>query len=474
MATQARLRRTTSLNKADDLHKEDKKERQKQPWKQIHYHSDSLFSSASGFNNYRGLLNLCLILLVLSNARLVLENILKYGILIDPIQYIQIFLSSPYSWPNICLILLSNVFILTSFWTECCLQKTWLSENVGVAIHSVNVLVCLVFPASVILYLHPNPGFSAVTLAVHTIIFLKLISYAAVNKWCREMRGEQHRHRRRRSVSHASPGPHEVANGKLETTVVSYPDNLNYGDLYYFIFAPTLCYELNFPRTLRVRKRFLIKRLLEIVFLSQLMLGLIQQWMIPTISNSMKPLADMDVKRVLERLLKLAIPNHFIWLLFFYWFFHSCLNVVAELLRFGDREFYRDWWVNFSAVKKLNDSETVFRFWQDWNIPVHRWALRHLYKPLVRRGCSKVIASVAVFAVSAFFHEYLVSVPLRMFRVWAFSAMLGQVPLAIFVMSYVHGKYGNMVVWLSLIMGQPIAIFAYVHDYYVLSAASYS
>lgn len=38
------------------------------------------------------------------------------------------------------------------------------------------------------------------------------------------------------------------------------------------------------------------------------------------------------------------VPNHFIWLIFFYWFFHSSMNFVAELMQFGDREFYRDWW----------------------------------------------------------------------------------------------------------------------------------
>ena len=36
-------------------------------------------------------------------------------------------------------------------------------------------------------------------------------------------------------------------------------------DLYYFLFAPTLCYELNFPRSPRIRKRFLLRRLLEMV-----------------------------------------------------------------------------------------------------------------------------------------------------------------------------------------------------------------
>lgn len=36
-------------------------------------------------------------------------------------------------------------------------------------------------------------------------------------------------------------------------------------DLYYFLFAPTLCYELNFPRSPRIRKRFLLRRILEMV-----------------------------------------------------------------------------------------------------------------------------------------------------------------------------------------------------------------
>lgn len=82
-------------------------------------------------------------------------------------------------------------------------------------------------------------------------------------------------------------------------------------------------------------------------------------------------------------------------------------------------------------------------FWKSWNIPVHRWCVRHVYKPFVRNGYTKFNASLAVFFVSAFFHEYLVnfkmnfiyfflikvSVPLSMFRLWAFYGMLGQLPL---------------------------------------------
>jgi hypothetical protein len=41
-----------------------------------------------------------------------------------------------------------------------------------------------------------------------------------------------------------------------QVQLVQYPDNLNLNDLCYYIFAPTLCYELNFPRTTRIRKRW--------------------------------------------------------------------------------------------------------------------------------------------------------------------------------------------------------------------------
>ena len=33
----------------------------------------------------------------------------------------------------------------------------------------------------------------------------------------------------------------------------------------------------------------------------------------------------------------------YFWLVMFYMFFHLWMNILGELLRFGDREFYRDW-----------------------------------------------------------------------------------------------------------------------------------
>ncbi len=70
--------------------------------------------------------------------------------------------------------------------------------------------------------------------------------------------------------------------------VVSYPNNLTVHDLYFFMAVPTLCYELNFPRTSRIRKRFLIKRVIEVLVGMQVVLGLFQQWIIPSVKNSLE------------------------------------------------------------------------------------------------------------------------------------------------------------------------------------------
>lgn len=248
--------------------------------------------------------------------------------------------------------------------------------------------------------------------------------------------------------------------------------------------APTLCYELNFPRTSRIRKRFLLKRILEVIIGFNVVLGLFQQWIIPSVKNSLVPFSNMEVTKATERLLKLSIPNHFVWIICFYLSFHSMLNMIGEIMHFADRNFYCDWW----------NSDNIDTFWRTWNMPVHRWCVRHIYIPIVDMGYNKYFASTIVFFFSAFFHEYLVncnqfdfslhifahslydlsyfqvSVPLKTFKIWAFMGMMSQIPLSSFsrMMQKKFGsRCGNIVVWASIILGQPLCIMMYYHDYVV-------
>lgn len=484
-----RLRRTQSVTRAEEITKEEQKVRSSQPDKPCHKPRDSLFSWTSEFNNFTGFVNWAFLLLCIGGFRLLLENFIRYGIRIDPIEWFYVFsgkgASETGEHPSVILILYVFVPIVFCLITEKGLAVEIIPSKPGMIAHAINLLVLVLIP---MVSIHVKNGFSlfgaSVVSFVYSVLFLKLWSYVQVNMWCRSIakskgsKGSM----RRQSLSYSSlPNKksdlssdlngsiaddldnHNISNShgaNPHQVMQQYPANLNLRDLLYFLAAPTLCYELNFPRTQRIRKRFLLKRILEVLIGCQLMLMIIQQYIIPSVKNSLIPFSNMDVAKATERLLKLAIPNHLFWLCMFYIVFHSSLNLVGELLQFADRNFYSDWW-------NANNIET---FWRNWNLPVHRWAVRHLYIPLVGMGYSKGMVSVVVFFVSAFFHEYLVSVPLKTFKIWAFMGMMAQVPLSYisrFMEKKIGPRFGNLVVWASIIMGQPLCIMIYYHDYVI-------
>jgi len=130
-------------------------------------------------------------------------------------------------------------------------------------------------------------------LAIYTVLSMKLISYYQVNAFLRRQRlyhQEENISVDKNNNNKNSTVPTEETSSDEE--FITYPNNLNhkgwkslktnidpyrfvwiliwtfffyFEDIYYFIAAPTLCYEINFPRTKRIRKGFLIRRCLEIV-----------------------------------------------------------------------------------------------------------------------------------------------------------------------------------------------------------------
>lgn len=64
---------------------------------------------------------------------------------------------------------------------------------------------------------------------------------------------------------------------------------------------------------------------------------------------------EQNWARIAERVLKLAIPTLYIWLVMFYTLFHVWLNIVAEVLQFGDREFYK--------VSRATNGRTLLVAW---------------------------------------------------------------------------------------------------------------
>lgn len=130
---------------------------------------------------------------------------------------------------------------------------------------------------------------------------------------------------------------------------ISYPQNLHIGNYVDFLFCPTLCYELEYPR----RKE---RRWSEIGWKAAAVFGCIflltltsEEFIVPVLAEASAQLRVVysvtDKALVLaETISMLLFPFMIIFLLVFLVIFEYVLGAFAELTRFADRHFYADWW----------------------------------------------------------------------------------------------------------------------------------
>ncbi|XP_031141354.1 diacylglycerol O-acyltransferase 1-like isoform X1 [Sander lucioperca] len=405
-----------------------------------HRVQDSLLSSNSSFTGYRGILNWIIILLVLTHAHLFLENFIQHGFLIDVKKVLEHLIEDNCNWPSVNLILAANMFAITALLLERSQEKGMLSPTNGHRLHLTNLGLLLLFPAAVIVHEHTiSTGGAFFSLWFYTALGMKLYSYQETNRWYRQ--------------AHLTDAERDK---NVSGAQKAHREELTFQDLYYFLFAPTLCYQRDFPCTPKVRINKLLHRLLEMVTVIQIMVGIVQQWIEPIFQRSENSFSSMDITMRVEHLVGLVAPTHFLWLLFFF-LSHSYLNFCAELLRFGDRHFYGDWW----------NATTLITFWENWNIPFQKWCHRHVYTRLVEKNVPPLQAELLVFLMSAALLEYLIALPLHSCRLWIFLMMLFELLVAVFLTNYFQGNYGNGLVWLCLLLGPLLAVITYFHDHYI-------
>ncbi|XP_038711251.1 diacylglycerol O-acyltransferase 1A-like isoform X2 [Tripterygium wilfordii] len=366
--------------------------------------SDAIFKQS-----HAGLFNLCIVVLVAVNSRLIIENLMKYGWLIRTGFWFSS--RSLRDWPLFMCCLTLPIFPLAAFLFEKLAQKNLMSEPVVVLLHIVNTTAAVLYPVLVILRCDYAFMSGATLMLFACIVWLKLVSYAHTNYDMRALA---------KSV--------EKGDTPSSSLNMDYSYDVNIKSLTYFMVAPTLCYQISYPRTPYVRKGWVVRQFVKLIIFTGFMGFIIEQYINPIVQNSQHPLKG-NLLYAIERVLKLSVPNLYVWLCMFYCFFHLWLNILAELLCFGDREFYKDWW----------NAKTVEEYWRMWNMPVHKWMVRHIYFPCLRNGIPKGVALIIAFLVSAVFHELFIAVPCHIFKLWAFFGIMFQVPL-VFITSYLQNK----------------------------------
>lgn len=399
-----------------------------------------LSSDAIFHQSHAGLFNLCIVILVAVNSRLIIENLMKYGLLIRAGFWFSS--KSLREWPLLMCGLSLPILALCSYLVEklkvhACIPG-WVMFVMHLAISTMSIL----YPVYIILRVRPALLSGLILMLFSITCWMKLVSYAHTNYDLRALI----------SAGEKDDMPSDIPQ-------IEYPKNVTLENLAYFMVAPTLCYQVSYPRTDKIRKGWVFRQVVKLLIFTGLMGFIAEQYINPTIKNSQHPLKG-NYLYAAERVLKLSIPTLYVWLCIFYCLFHLWLNIIAELTYFGDREFYKDWW----------NAKTVDEYWKSWNMPVHKWMIRHVYFPCLRKGISKEGAIVISFAISGIFHELCIGIPCHMFRCWAFLGIMFQVPLMVLT-DYLDRRFqstmvGNIIFWFFFcIVGQPISILLYYHDY---------
>lgn len=395
--------------------------------------------------SFLGFRNLGLIVLIAGNLRLLLENIQKYGVLICirchdfRTQDLQVGLVL-YTLVPCCLLVAYLIELFAAY--EARTQRLRASNArersreesnerkagstsptrdeqdrfkttwyIIAALHALNISFAL-FVTSFVIYYYVNHPLIGTVVEMHAIIvWLKTASYALTN----------------RDLRHAYLHP---KTGELEAIPelyrsCPYPENITFGNLGYFWWAPTLIYQPVYPRNDKIRWLFVLKRVGEIIGLCVLMWVLSAQYAAPTLQNSLKAWEEWDLAAMVERILKLSTISLIVWLAGFWALFQSFLNALAEVTRFADRSFYDDCEC-YHYLGGLDDlmlisifffvwtgwnSDSLGTYWRTWNKPVSNYFRRHVFTPLMGRGYSYNTSAVTVFTISAILHELAVGIP---------------------------------------------------------------
>lgn len=406
--------------------------------------------------NVVGILNLIVTVLVVLHLRLIADNFMKYGLLLDTFRHFGWVLSNPAHWRCFLCCAAMPVFALVALGVERGASARVLPGVVARTAHFINCASCLVVPCMVIRSTASLPPVGMALLMAHSVLFLKLVSYAHVNHALRRENFAKRRLSKDGQTQQESVSSDDDGKSLATATCVAYPSNLTMRDMMCFISFPTLVYQTSYPRTPRIRKRWLAKRFGEMFVCLILMSVIVEQFVVPTLQNNALPVLSFDVIRIFVAIMKLALPNVYLWLFMFYALFHLWLNILAELTCFGDRMFYKEWW----NATKLED------YWRLWNLPVHHWLVKHVFHPAISAGLGKPVAVFLTFFVSAVFHELLVSVPCHTFRLWSFFGMMAQLPLvhitAAIDKRLKGSQLGNMLFWVSFcVVGQPLCVLLY-------------
>ncbi|KAJ3656573.1 hypothetical protein Zmor_015642 [Zophobas morio] len=229
----------------------------------------------------------------------------------------------------------------------------------------------------------------------------------------------------------------------------------NFGKFLYFLFAPTMIYQDDYPRTSHIRWKFVIYNFGEI-FATMWFVNLVGQKFL-FLSFRDLCLRKFPLGEIITPVFTHVVVGFFILLSTFYTILHASQNAFAEMLRFGDRMFYKEWW----------HSKSLSEFYRTWNVLVHEWLYMFIFRDVYEKFVLKneTAAKFTVFVVSAVVHEWVLFNIFRFFL--PVHLVLFLLTGAVFaVMNLLDVRWGNLLVLYSLALGFCIQVHLFTIEFF--------
>ncbi|CUS23352.1 LAQU0S09e02828g1_1 [Lachancea quebecensis] len=248
----------------------------------------------------------------------------------------------------------------------------------------------------------------------------------------------------------------------LQSHSVQFPDNLTLKGYFTYSMFPTVVYQIEYPRTEKIRWTYVFEKLCAIFGVIFVMMIVAQFFMYPIAMRAMAvrdagmPIFWERIREWLYLLLKLVPSFIMMYLLVWYLIWDAILNCVAELTCFGDRYFYGDWWNCVSWDE----------FSRQWNVPVHQFLLRHVYHSSISfLQLNKTQATLMTFFLSSVVHELAMYVLFQKLRFYLFFLQMAQIPLVQLGNSrFLKSKkiLGNALFWIGICTGPSLMCTLYL------------
>ena len=230
-----------------------------------------------------------------------------------------------------------------------------------------------------------------------------------------------------------------------------------YSKYTYFFFAPTLIYRDVYPRTnYSDRYSRIISSALNALGTISYTFIIFQRYCFPYFQESWKE--EYSFRFILTSWFKVMIPGTMLLILLFFGMLHSWFNLWAEILRYGDREFYTDWW----NVSNFAD------YYRRWNIVVHEWLFHYVYQDLLRftKGkSSQIFCFFMVFIISALIHELILAISMQFFYP-ILLVMFGGPGVIYTFFSRKDARLLNVFVWSMFLVGNGLLIVFYSWEHF--------